>query len=336
MAGKKTTVFLAACCTCGFLGILRAKCGKLLGRLFFFSLIVLTAPLRAEEPRPGVLSGTDLTLQVSSLPEAKFGLVQSFTFPFLQGKNLLTADNNIKTAFTAELSPISLNGLAEALWTPIAFFQLAAGARAGSGWNITLFGSKVRGIGINRDNGSGVSETLGSAFNGLLWKTHLGGALQFDAAALIPGDWHHVVFRSYHEINYKGYTAASSGDSWYFENDDGENRNGFNYYGSLLLGYQMPLFLNTVGLLAEGDLYLYDTPNRDQWGDELIRWTFSGLLNFTITKQFSAAFLVQLRTRRNYEDPYWEDLFYQRRHIGSTPLYLEFYRVAAVLVYTLR
>jgi hypothetical protein len=145
-----------------------------------------------------------------------------------------------------------------------------------------------------------------------------------------------VVFRTYHEINHKGYSAASAGESWYFENDDGENRNGFNYYGSLFLGYQMPLFLNTLGLLAEGDLYLYDTPNREQWGDERIRWTFSGLFNFVITKKLSAALLVQLRTRRNYDDPRWEDLFYQNRHIGSKPLRLEFYRAAAILTYTLR
>ncbi|MDR2111342.1 MAG: hypothetical protein LBP32_08560 [Spirochaetaceae bacterium] len=138
-----------------------------MGNLFLFSLI-LAGALRAEEPRGSldVVPSTAFTFQASSLPEAKLSVIQGFTFPLLRGENPLTAGNNIKTTLSAEVSPISLNGLAEAVWTPIAFFQLAAGGRIGSGWNITLFGSELRGIGINRDDGSGAAETLGSAFNG--------------------------------------------------------------------------------------------------------------------------------------------------------------------------
>jgi hypothetical protein len=165
----------------------------------------------------------------------------------------------------------------------------------------------------------------------------MGGAFQFDLAAVLPGDWHHLVFRSYHEIRYKGYTDASEGDSWYFENDDGENRNGFNYYGNYLLGYQMPLFLNTLGLMAEMDKYLYDTPNRGSWGDGLGRWTFSALFNFTITDWLSAALITQFRTRRNYTDATKDNGFYQDRQIRDSPSrHLEFYRVALIMTARLR
>jgi hypothetical protein len=289
-----------------------------------------------ETGEPGVSSSRELNLQVSTKPEAKFSFVQRFVFPFLQGESSLTRDNNIDLALTAELSPISLNGVAELVWTPIAFFQLAGGGRIGSGWNITMFGEEVYGIGINRDDGSGRAAVSGSAFNGLLWKAQTGTALQFDLAALVPGDWHHVVVRSYHEINYRGYTAASSGESWYYENDEGENRNGFNYYGNLLIGYRMPIFLNTAALLAEGTLFLYGTEGRSQWGEDRIFWTFSGLLNFTITKRISAALIVQLRMERNYTDPNWEDLYYQNRHVDAdNPVSLKFYRAAAVFSYRL-
>ena len=276
----------------------------------------------------------ELSLLASSLPEAKLGFTEHFRIPFLRGTGPLTEDNNIDLSLCTEISPISLNELAEAVWTPIAFFQLAAGGRIGSGWNINLFGGDIYGIGLTRPDADGMFEVSGSAFDGILWKLQTGAAIQFDVAALFPGDWHHIVARSYHEINYKGYTRANANESWYYENDDGENCNGFNYYANLLIGYQMPIFLNLAALLAEADLYLYDTPGRSRWGDEKIRWTFSGVLNFAVAKQFDITLITQFWTRRNFLEPNWEDLYYRNRTIDSSkPQRLEFYRVAAALTY---
>jgi hypothetical protein len=305
-------------------------------------------PVRAD---PEISSGRELTLTFSTIPELKLGFNQYFVFPFLRGDNFLTADNNIRLNLGAELSPISLNGAAEMVWTPAAFFQLTAGTKLGSGWNIELFGSPVYGIGINRPKagpmagpnaGTGeirTSETEGSFFDGLLWRVYGGGTLQFDLAALFPGDWHHLAFRSYHEGSYRAYSRAYSQaapeDSWFFENDAGENRNGLVYYGNLLLAYQMPVFLNTLGILTEAEKYLYNTPHGADWGDERIRWTFSGLMNFTLTKQLGAALIVQWKTERNYRDGDGENknhFFYQDRRLDQDhPLFLKFYRVAAIL-----
>ena len=308
----------------------------LLSCLLVQSLMAQEQPGGTSGPAGGVAVSGSLDLQVSTLPELKLGYTEHFRFPFLRGEGPLTRDNNIDLSLRAELSPISLNGLAEAVWTPIAFFQLTAGGRIGSGWNIELFGSDVYGIGINRADAGGKAETSGGAFDGLLWKAQTGAALQADLAALYPGDWHHLVLRSYHEINYSGYTRAGANESWYYENDDGENCNGFNYYGNLLAGYQMPIFVNLAALLAEADLYLYDTPNRSGWGDEKIRWTFSAIVNFTITKQLDLTLITQCRTRRNYVESNWDELYYRNRTIDSSgPLRLEFYRVAAALTYKL-
>lgn len=294
---------------------------------------------------PDVVSKREIALTISSLPEAKLAFNQNFTFPFLQGGHFLTRDNNIRLKLTAEATPISLNGLADVYWTPAAFFQVRAGTKLGSGWNIELFGAPVYGIGTNRPQSAGgeglvSAERAGSPFDGLYWKVLGGGTLQFDFAALFPGDWHHVVFQSYHELNYRGYTGAGPDVAWVFENDDAENRNGFNYYGNILLGYQMPVFLNTLGLLVEMDKYLYGTPHGDDWGDEKVRWIFSGLFNFTVTEWFGAALLVQCRTRRNYEDGDLKNkahYFYQSRTLDrETPLRLEFYRVAVVLTFTIK
>jgi hypothetical protein len=311
-------------------------------KVYFFFLVfaVLAVPFRAvaesvEKPAPGITSDRVINLTVSSLPEAKISFVQGFTFPFLRGRSALTADNNFRTTLTAEASPISLDGIVEGILTPVAFLQIAAGFRIGTGWNVTLFGGDLYGIGINRSGAGGKAETSGSAFDGVQWKAHFGGALQFDLAAVFPGDWNHIVFRSYHEINRKGYSAASKNDSWFLENDDGENRNGFSYYGNFLVGYQMPFFFNMAAVLVEMDKFLYDTPNRENWGDDLIRWTFSAVLNFTVTDRIGATLIPQWRTFRNYSGSD-SDVFYQNRSLDrANPLRLEFYRVVAVLTFKL-
>jgi hypothetical protein len=309
-------------------------------RFAFLMLLPLLACMLAAQGQPDdstvFTSSDELILQVSTSPEIKLGFTKRYSYPFLQGESPLTAGNNIGLSLSAELTPISLNGIAEVVLTPAAFFQLAAGGRFGSGWNINLFGSDIFGIGLNRPDVVGSSVNDGGAFDGLLWKVYAGGTVQFDLAALYPGDWNHVVARSYHELNYRGYTRAKAGESWYYENDDGENINGFNYYGNLLVGYQMPMIFNMAALLAETDLYLYDTQGRDRWGDDRVRWTFAGLFAFTLTKQLDLALIAQFRTRRNYQESNWQDLYYRNRNLDyETPTRLEFYRVAAALTYRL-
>jgi hypothetical protein len=102
----------------------------------------------------------------------------------------------------------------------------------------------------------------------------------------------------------------------------------------------MPIFLNTAGILAEAEQFLYNAPEGDFWGDKLPRWKFAGVFNFTVTKQFGAALIIQFRTLRNYRDgdrSNTNHYFYQYRELDrENPLRLEFYRAAAVLTYKFR
>jgi hypothetical protein len=313
------------------------------------ALVPAGAEIRAER-------GASLNLQISSLPEAKLSAGLQYLFPLLRDAgplagSPLTADNSLSAALRGEISPVSLNGAFEAVFTPIAFLQFAGGFKLGSGWNISLGDTEIYGLGLNlpkitrrgealaRPMAERTSEIKGSPLDGLVGKAYLGGAFQFDLAALYPGDWHHLVFRAYHEFNYQGYTRAAEGESWVFEASNEENRNGFSYYGSCLLGYRMPLVLNTVGIMAEMDRYLYNSPRGGYWGDDLNRWIFSFLCNFTVTGNLEAALLVQTRTMRNYRDGDRDNssrYYYQYRELDTgNPLRLEFYRVAAVFTYKL-
>jgi hypothetical protein len=300
-------------------------------KTFFIAGLIIAGTVLVQAQ---VTSSTSATLQTSSLPEAKLGVTQSWSIPLLQGSGALMSGNNLRASITADITPIDTNLGADLQLTPIAFLQFGLGGKAGSGWNINLFGSDLYGIGTHHSRDSEGKRIIdGKAFGGLYWNAHTSVVFQFDLAAVLPGEWNHVVFRTAHEINYKGFTVAQDGESWVYENDDAENQNGFNYYASILLGYQMPLFINTVGLMAEVNQYLYNPSGDDAWGDSMWRWTFSILGNFTITKEFSAAVISQFSLARNYND---EKLYYRERTLNKdNPLRLEFFRVALILSYTL-
>ncbi|MCL2276560.1 MAG: hypothetical protein FWC21_01545 [Treponema sp.] len=116
--------------------------------IFIFFIAFLTAlSLSAEES--GVSSTSELFLQISTLPEAKLGYRHSFIFPAFQGSSPMTSGNNLRLGLTAEISPISLNGIVQAELTPVAFLKFAAGLRLGAGWPLKLFESDLYGTGLN-------------------------------------------------------------------------------------------------------------------------------------------------------------------------------------------
>jgi hypothetical protein len=315
---------------------------KFIGLIFTIAIaaafILCPALARADE---GITSSTELTLQISTRPEAKLSLTQSFIFPFLQGSGPLTLGNNIRTNLSAEVTPVSLAGIGQAIWTPIAFLEIDAGGRLGTGWNMAL----GNGIGLNKPEGSGPLRTFsidGSPFDGFQWSAWAGLAFQFDLAALFPGDWDHVIFRVHNEFRYSAYSRARPGESWVLENN-AEYQNGWALHGTAVLGYQMPLspVLNFIGLMGEADYNLYDVPGKGKWGGNLPNWIFSVLFNFSITPQFNSSLIVQMRTRNNYGDSDYENknnYYYKDRVLenGGGNQRLVFYRLALMFTYKLR
>jgi len=105
------------------------KTQHLLVALLAGLLLTTAFPLAAE-----VVPTSSLSLTISSLPEAQISYDQAFTIPFLQGEGALTRGNNIKFTLSEALSPVSVSLTAGAVWTPIAFLQLKAGAEIGLVW----------------------------------------------------------------------------------------------------------------------------------------------------------------------------------------------------------
>jgi len=318
--------------------------------LFFVLIFILSMLFAEEENEPDFKNSTSLKLAISSLPEAKLTLSQSFTVPFLQGNNFLVSGNNIRFNMDAEITPICMGLLGSAIFTPIAFLEFSVGGKAGSGWNVEGLGT---GIGLNvpdyniteDENKTSVD---GSAFDGTFLNVNFGAAFQFDIGAVVPGDWTHVLIRTYHEAANNVYSRADRNQPWFYESDHGENQNGWTYYSAYILGYQLPIFMNMVALQAEMYKYLFNYPDSAGWGGNIGRWDFSFIMNFKIIEKFSALLVTQFRLYRDYEDfeypvsvfgkksgalnyeRYYQDRVYQDSRS------LKFYRVAAILNYKLK
>ncbi len=252
----------------------------------------------------------NIKLVGSSAPEVKVEAGYTVKIPVLQGEGPLFAGNNVKLKGNLGLSPIAISLTVESIFTPIAFLEISAGGVAGTGWNFDPM--NLKGLAIGDGSDAVTSDSLG----GIYYKGFGGAAFQFDAAALWPGEWHHIVFRTAHEISWQGYTDKAEGKGWEFETT-GLHKNGLNYKGDYLVGYQMPLIINMVALLAETYLDNIKT-------DFAVGMTFDlGLVtNFQFTKNLSLTVIPQITNRKIDEF----------RKITSSDV--RFKRVAAMLTYS--
>jgi len=251
--------------------------------------------------------------------EAKAALSLSESFPMLVGSGPLTSGNNLKLKGSAELSPVSLNVVVQASLTPIAFLVFDGGASVGTGWTAGPF----RGLGIN-PVGNAESDIDLEPFGGAVYRVWGTGTFQFDVAALAPGDWNHVVMVASSKVEYKAYTGAGSRDAWLWEADSAENFNGSKLYMTYVLGYQMPLMLDMVGIMVESEEWLGDVrdygPMKTAWGSDFRTWQLGALTNFSLSDKDSLTVLYQFKRKvdyteestrnrdfrtRVYDDAYW-------------------------------
>jgi hypothetical protein len=242
---------------------------------------------------------TDLSLIASTAGEMQFGFEKRIIFPFLQGTTALTSGNNIVLKFGAEATPITINVLADTIWTPVAFFKFSLGSQIGSGWNYDMFGIRMNGMGLYRRVEQGDTQEFadGSGFDGAVWDVHLGTTLQFDLAAVFPGDWNHIVMKFENVVNYQNYTRARGAEWWYFKADDGINQNAFGYYFSGFFGYQLPLFLDMVGFQFESSFPFYNPQSGESLANRDPEMFWSLVAEFVIGRRFTIVAITQLGNR---------------------------------------
>jgi len=248
----------------------------------------------------------------------------TMTMPFTQGTGALTKDNNVKFSFRAYLAPVVTYVQARATYTPIAFLNFQAGTSFGTGWPLIFF----NGVGLNNDGSGNPAE---DPFPGLVLENWLAGTFQFDLAALVPGKWNHVVTVANAMFKYSNFTAADNDEAWQWKADDGENFNGLQYIGTYVLGYQMPLKVDMVGMLVETTQYLGDAADLSKkdavdWNSGFVKVVFGPLASITFDEHNTLTALLQFKTDKKYTDETIHDNFFRNREYEST--YVKIHRLA--------
>lgn len=260
--------------------------------------------------------------------ELQLYLSHKMTIPFLQGNTNLTEGNNTKIRIDLYAAPVALYTKASVKVTPLAFFNLELGSMIGTGWNAFGF----NGLGLNR---TGTAET--SSFPGIVTQLWTSASFQFDLAAIMPGEWNHIVLVANGKVQYNYFSAAGNEEPWQWLADSGENFNGFQFKGTYFIGYQMPLLLDTIGFLLEteenigANRYL-STMSDNGWGSDFVTLTFGPMGNFKLGKQSDLTVLVQFQSGRDYTDDTIFNTYFINRVYEDT--YVKLYRIAMSYKYT--
>lgn len=257
---------------------------------------------------------TNINLVISYPWEGRLSVTETIKVPVLNFDNPFMRGNNIAFKLRADITPVTLEGKFDVVWTPLAFLELYGGASIGSGWKL----SNWHGFSLNQ-NKAGKTHKLPINFKKAFYTANFGGALQFDLGAIVKSDWTHIIARIDQYFLYKGVTGVSPLDSWVLLDDDGENRNGFTYCGSYVLGYQMPLPMNMIAFRLETEKTFFKVPagvDKSTWGENRYNLLFGPIISFKPIDQLTILLIAQWKTVRDYA-PNELQKFYQTRTLDK-------------------
>lgn len=268
-------------------------------------------------------AGRDLGTSWGGL-EAKYSLKLSSKSDIFSSEHPLLKNNSVTTSFGFEVSPVSANVSANSSWEPVPFAKFDVGGAAGTGWSVFGF----NGLGRNFADENDVRK---EPFSGVVYRLWLEPALQFDWAAVQPGDWNHIVALASLSFEYRAYSGADTNDTaWEFENDHGSNLNGWKSIGNYLLGYQMPLDLNLVGVLGTAEQLITHkndaTMASGGWGSDFRTWNFGPIAIYNISESSRLINLIQWRREQGYTDATVANRYFKNR-VYNRPV-TRLYRVA--------
>jgi hypothetical protein len=223
----------------------------------------------------------------------------SLIWPVPFGDNPLVSGNTLIFSTQLELTPVSIAPAVKLTFTPIAFLVFNAGGRIGGAWDFI----GVQGLAsYDAEKRTYISLSPFSSFHYELWAE---GIFQFDLAALLPGEWNHVVFLASYKAMYEAITrGGENGKPWVWQGLY-EKANGWKYISSVVIGYQMPLVLQMAAVQAEFEGYYspssYHT-RYEPWNPSFVTISVSPILNFQFTEKQSLLVQFRFRSRRGYED----------------------------------
>ena len=185
---------------------------------------------------------------------AKATWKSTYTIPTPLGTSELLSGATVELTGGFELSPLSIRPIANVAFTPLPFLVFDVGSSIGTGWNLLGF--------------EGLCKYNGNTYKNLTPFAHyyhdhwVGATFQFDMGEIYKGDWTHVVMLVNYQMIYKGITGLKKGELWAWQTTEGYV-NGLGYDFIALLGYQMPKFVDFIGIMAD----MYGNYSKKDYGD---------------------------------------------------------------------
>lgn len=255
-----------------------------------------------------------------------------FIFPLPMSDHPLFKMNNLTLNLNTRISAATMLYGSELKFTPVAFYEIAAGFNIGTGWAIKGMGNPLA---VNYEG-----EMPDQYFIGAVISTYLKQSLQFDFAYLMPERarrWGHIIMQATFTIFYRALLSVPDDQPYRWGDDDGVIMNGWHINSRLILGYSIPIleepldrsrtFLKlrnkTVSILLGGFIEVNDlnvTHYADSimadggWGSDFVPLLFGPLLRLQLPHNVSINILGQFSNDRLFTtDSYTSEDYYQDR-----------------------
>jgi apolipoprotein N-acyltransferase len=201
----------------------------------------------------GIFADTDikktgeLTFFASSTLATQIDYREKYAFP-----------NNLTLSVDGAVTPVTAEIAAQADWDAAPFLSISTGAGIGTGWNIP-FVSMAKGLCKNIRKGAHDQTYTDDSLQGAVWYANTALILQFDYAAINPGEQNHLIGRLTTTFEYKAYTNARQDQAWLYKCDAGSNFNGWKYKSNLFIGYALPYTTTVTGAFIEVNQTYYNS-----------------------------------------------------------------------------
>ncbi|MCL2521158.1 MAG: hypothetical protein FWE37_09220 [Spirochaetaceae bacterium] len=237
------------------------------------------------------------------------------------GTNPLFAGNGLSLRGQVNVTPVTLEGIGSATFSPIAFLAFHATAFVGTGWSL---GELATGLALWEADGLNYD-----SFQGVISGVTFGGRFQFNLGAIIPSTWTNIILLSDNRLQFRHFTAADNNTPYLFKSDgDRRNLNGWRYTASHVIGYQLPFMVNLVAIVTDTETNLghareVSTMASGGWGSDFTLVRFGPMANLAFNGQHNLTILAQLQRNVTWHDT--ETSLINRTYRGN---YISFYQLA--------
>jgi hypothetical protein len=252
---------------------------------------------------------------------AKFGTEQEIGYTIkssiYKSVHPLLKDNEVAVSLVTALSPVTLTEKLSIAITPVAFWKIGGSLLTGFGW----YAFNSCGTGINDHAGRNYR-------SGLVYKANLWSQLQIETKGIFKNDLLNFQVAAIETITKSSFSGAHENESWIFQDDQGENFNGWSWNQLFFSGYEYPVseyrklitgvLLGTQRYLTTYNLSLIDNGG---WGSDFVFVTVSPVISFQYSRNLEMVLLCKFRSYRLYDDNNKKVHFMSKRYEGAEMRY---------------